>query len=57
MSRFLSMLLGILGASLLEDLLTCQGVKWLKIPGRRMMGAVDGMIRAGERAIRAGQDL
>ena len=57
MSRFLSMLLGILGASLLEDLLTCKGIKQLKIPGRRMMGAVDGMIRASERATRAGQDL
>ena len=47
---FLSMLLGTLGASLLGNLSTGKGVKRLKIPGR-------GVMRAGEGTIRAGQDF
>ena len=47
---FLGMLLGTLGGSLLENLLTGNGVKWSKIPGRSVM-------RAGEENIRTGQDF
>ena len=47
--RFLSMLLGTLGASLLGNLLTGKGLK-AKLPGR-------GVMRAGEGAIRVGQDF
>ena len=43
------MLLGTLGASLLENLLTDKGEK-TKIPGQ-------GVIRAGEETIRTGQDF
>ena len=43
------MLLGTLGASLFGNLLTSKGVK-VKIPGQ-------GLIKAGKRTIRAGQDF
>ena len=46
--RFLSMLLGTLGASLLGNLLTSKGIKQSKLPGR-------GIIRAGESTIRTGK--
>ena len=48
--RFLSTLLGTLGASLLRNLLTGEEVKRSKIPGR-------GVIRTGEGTIRAGQNF
>ena len=44
------MLLGTLGASLLVNLLTGKGVKRSKITGQ-------GVMRAGEDTIRAGQDF
>ena len=47
---FLGMLLGTLGASLLENLLTGNGVKPSKKSGR-------GVMRAGEENIRTGQDF
>ena len=47
---FLGMLLGTLGASLLENLLTGNGVKRSKKSGREVM-------RAGEENIRTGQDF
>ena len=47
--RFLSMLLGTLGASLLGNLLTGKGFK-AKLPGQ-------GVMRPGEGAIRVGQDF
>ena len=50
---FLGLLLGTLGANLLENLLTDKGVKQptsFNIPGR-------GVMRAGEETIRAGQDF
>ena len=47
---FLRMLLGTLGASLLENLLTGNGVKRSKKSGR-------GVMRAGEENIRTGQDF
>ena len=45
--RFLSMLWGTLGASLLKNLLACKGT----------IRAGEGTIRAGDRAIRASQDF
>ena len=48
------MLLGTLGASLLENLLTGNGLKQSKIPGRGVMRVVT---RAGEGTITAGQDF
>ena len=48
--RFLSTLLGTLGASLLRNLLTGKEVKRSKMPGR-------GVIRTGEGTIRAGQNF
>ena len=47
---FLGMLLDTLSPTLLRNLLTGKGVKRSKIPGRRV-------IRAGEGTIRAGQDF
>ena len=55
---FLGMLFGALGASLLGNLLSGQGVKRPKfsnIPGRGVMRAGERTIRAGEGTIRAGQ--
>ena len=40
------MLLDTLGASLLGNLLTDEGVKWLQIPGRGVMRAGEGTNRA-----------
>ena len=48
--RFLSMLLGTLGASLLGNLLTR---KWVNKKGKGINRAGEGIIRAGERIIRA----
>ena len=45
---FLSMVLGILGASLLENLLTGKGVRGGKIPERGAMRAGVGTIKAGQ---------
>ena len=36
------MLIGTLGASLLENLLTHKGVKWSKVPGRGVMRVGEG---------------
>ena len=47
---FLCMLLGILGACVLEKLLAGKEVKY-KIPGKGLMRAGEGTISAGERAI------
>ena len=46
--RFLSMLLGTLGASLLENLLA--GGKGMKRSGEGIVRAGDGIVRAGERS-------
>ena len=51
------MLLGTLGASLLENLLTGNGLKQSKIPGRGVMRVVKGATRASEGTITAGQDF
>ena len=48
--EFLGMLLGTLAASLLGNLLIDKGVKWPTIPGK-------GVMQAGEGTIRAGQDF
>ena len=61
--RFLGMLLGTLGASLLEHLLRGNGTiamnKGLKgnMPGHGTIRADEGTIRAGEGRISAGQDF
>ena len=44
----LSMVLGKLGASLLENLQTGKGVKRSKIPGRGVMGADEGTLKANQ---------
>ena len=49
---FLSMLLGVLGASLLANLLAVKGVREM---GQRAITACDSVIKAGEGTIRAGQ--
>ena len=46
-SRFLSMILGTVGASLLRNLLTRKGIK-AKIPGRGVIGTGRGTIRVGQ---------
>ena len=46
--RFLDKLLGILGASLLGNLLTGKGVKQSNIQVQRVMPAGEGTIRAGQ---------
>ena len=58
------MLWGALGVGLLENLLAGIGVKWSKIPGcianipgQGAMRVVEGMHRADEGPIRAGQDF
>ena len=51
--RFLGMLLGTLGASLLGKLLTVKGVK-TKIPHKVVKRSGEGRIRAGEGTTRAG---
>ena len=50
------MLLGTLGASLLGNLLRGNDVK-AEIVGRGVMNADEGIIRAGEDAIKANQDF
>ena len=54
---FLSMLLDILGSSLLGNLLTGKGLKWSNITGRGVMRADKRVISAGEETIRVGQDF
>ena len=54
---FLSMLLDILGSSLLGNLLTGKGLKWSNITGRGVMWADKRVISAGEETIRVGQDF
>ena len=49
-SWFLGMLLGTLGANLLGNKLGCKGVKWSNITWQ-------GVMRAGEGSVRAGQDF
>ena len=43
---FISMVLDTLGASLLENVLTGEGVKWSNTPGKRVMQAGESTIRA-----------
>ena len=54
---FLSMLLGILWASLLANLLTGKGVKWSNIPESEVKRVGESTVRAGIGAMRAGQDF
>ena len=56
-SGFSVMLLGTLGASLLGNLWKDKGVTWSKIPKRGVIRAPEGTARAGEEAIRAGQNF
>ena len=56
-SGFSVMLLGTIGASLLGNLWKDKGVTWSKIPKRGVIRAPEGTARAGEEAIRAGQNF